>query len=87
MTSIPGLSAASITRVSVTLAKVALVDDAAGAAASDQTPAIEVQPVSTTPPDISDAPPMKQFRAIAQIGQDTQALTGTVSAALKSILA
>ncbi|WCM25993.1 hypothetical protein NDN01_18475 [Sphingomonas sp. QA11] len=46
-----------------------------------------VQQVSTTPPDISDAQPMKQFRAIAQVGQDTQALTGTVTAAFKSILA
>ncbi|MBB3373325.1 hypothetical protein FHT60_000219 [Novosphingobium sp. BK486] len=87
MTSIPGLSTASIMRVSVTLAKVALVDNTTGAAATDQTPAINVQPVSTTPPDISDAAPMKQFRAIAQIGQDTQALTGTVTAAFKSILA
>jgi hypothetical protein len=87
VTSIPGLSTASITRVSVTLAKVALVDNTTGAAATDYTLAINVQPVSTTPPDISDAAPMKQFRAMAQIGQDTQALTGTVTSAFKSILA
>lgn len=87
MTSISGLSTASITPVSLTLAKAAFATNAAGAAASDQTSAINIQPVSTTPPDISDAPPMKQFRAIAQVGQDTQALTGTVAAAFKSILA
>jgi len=77
----------SITPVSAALASAALAGHIAGAAASDQTPAIGVQPVPTTPPDISDAPPMKQFRAIAQVGQDTQALTRTVTAAFKSILA
>lgn len=87
MTSISALSGAGVTRVATTLSGASSLGSSEGANASNQISVVSFQPVPTTLPDISQAPPIKQFRAIALVSQDTQALVGTVTSAFTGILA